>query len=299
MRATTDMTAIDFDSPLEFNRQLIAQSILLSLEALPEFTDHRAIRNVLDIACGPGGWALDVAVGDPDKRVTGIDRRATMVDFARASARVRGLQNVQFRCMDAREGLDFPDSSFDLINASCLSEFLLKPHWVPLLRECRRILRPGGILRLTEYEVGMSNAPAHEEVMKLFLKSMFQSDRSFSPDGRHIGLIFKLHSFLEEAGFGGVYCRSYHLDYSSGCPLHEPWTEVLLTLLDLALPFMVGYSSATREEVQFQLEQMAQQMRRRQFCALWPFLTALGTRPKETADNACRHGTDGSGTQFD
>jgi tRNA G46 methylase TrmB len=48
----------------------------------PEIIDFSGIKNVLDIACGPGGWALDVALAHPEVEVIGIDLSDTMVRYA-------------------------------------------------------------------------------------------------------------------------------------------------------------------------------------------------------------------------
>jgi SAM-dependent methyltransferase len=43
--------------------------------------------------------------------------------------------------------MPFQDGSFDLISAAAVIEHLSKPH--EFLRECRRVLKPGGLLILT------------------------------------------------------------------------------------------------------------------------------------------------------
>src|SRR5437588_5676239 len=65
----------------------------------PERSDLSSIQRILDIGCGPGGWTLDVAYTYPDKEVVGIDISQTMINYARARARVQGLDNASFRVM--------------------------------------------------------------------------------------------------------------------------------------------------------------------------------------------------------
>src|SRR5579883_2469894 len=78
------------------------------------------IARVLDIGCGPGGWVHEVA-------------------HARAHAKVRGLRNVHFHVMNALKPLDFPDESFDLVNARTIFGFVPREAWPRLLLGCRRI----------------------------------------------------------------------------------------------------------------------------------------------------------------
>src|SRR5437764_8840112 len=70
--------------------------------------DLANIRDILDIACGPGGWVLDVAHAYPKKRVVGIDISRLMIEYARAQAKVQWLENASFRVMDVLKPLDFP-----------------------------------------------------------------------------------------------------------------------------------------------------------------------------------------------
>ncbi len=107
----------------------------------PEIIDFSGIKNVLDIACGPGGWALDVALAHPEVEVIGIDISETMVRYARAFARVQGLDNARFSTMDVLQPLDFPDGAFDLVNARFLAAVLPAEAWPEVVGEYVRVLR--------------------------------------------------------------------------------------------------------------------------------------------------------------
>jgi SAM-dependent methyltransferase len=126
----------------------------------PELGDELAnMHSILDLACGRGGWVLDAAYAYPTVEVVGIDIDASLVQYARAHARVQGLENATFQHMDISRPLAFPDHSIDLINARFLFSVLSKNAWTPLVAECLRILRPGGVLRLTEMEKPISETP--------------------------------------------------------------------------------------------------------------------------------------------
>ncbi len=80
----------------------------------PEQTDPTRIRRVLDVGCGPGGWALDVAQAYPEVQVEGIDISQRMVAYAREQAAARQVADrVTFHVMDALRMLEFPDAYFE------------------------------------------------------------------------------------------------------------------------------------------------------------------------------------------
>jgi phosphatidylethanolamine/phosphatidyl-N-methylethanolamine N-methyltransferase len=100
----------------------------------------------------PGRRVLEAGVGTglalpryaPDKRVTGIDLSAEMLEKARARVAEQRLANVEaLREMDA-EATDFPDGSFDISVAMFVASVV--PHPRRLLAEMRRVVRSGGHL---------------------------------------------------------------------------------------------------------------------------------------------------------
>ena len=99
---------------------------------------------VLDLACGPGdtGFLALETVG-PSGRLIATDFSQNMVDVARRRAGDLGLENVDFKVMNA-EDMDLPDDSVDAI--LCRWGFMLMLDPAAALRECRRVLRDSGRL---------------------------------------------------------------------------------------------------------------------------------------------------------
>ncbi len=104
------------------------QILTKGMEGLfPESFDLSNVKRILDVACGPGGWVLDVAQ-IPEIEVVGFDISNDLINYARAHAKARGLQNAHFRVMNALQPLDFPASSFDIVNARTMVGFLFPMH---------------------------------------------------------------------------------------------------------------------------------------------------------------------------
>ncbi|MEA4804935.1 class I SAM-dependent methyltransferase [Acetobacterium wieringae] len=77
---------------------------------------------VLDIGCGPGQFAVELA--KKAKKVVGLDFSKKMVDYARENAAAAGLQNAEFIHSDWDSFHDL--ESFDLVIAS-MSPAICKP----------------------------------------------------------------------------------------------------------------------------------------------------------------------------
>ncbi len=248
---------------------------------LAEQADPAVFQDVLDIGCGPGMWALDLAFTYPDMWVMGIDIGEQRVRYARRMAAEQGLNNAHFRVMDATGSLDFPAASFDLVNAQFLFEDLPTDAWAPLLRECRRILRPGGIVRLTESEVATSNSPAHREYWQCYLRASAEANHARSPDDQHLGIIPQLHPLLRHAGFESpdAWRRRYIVEYSSRVGEHQEWCEDLLLKVHHTLPFLARMGMAAPEELQRSVRRMSQEVWHPSYEGMVMVLTSWGRTP--------------------
>ncbi len=70
----------------------------------PERKDLDGIDCILDIGCGPGGWALDVARSYPKKEITGIDISDVMLIYANGQKKLHKLKNIHFKKWMCEEG---------------------------------------------------------------------------------------------------------------------------------------------------------------------------------------------------
>jgi ubiquinone/menaquinone biosynthesis C-methylase UbiE len=111
-------------------------------QALVEYAEPQPGMNVLDLASGTGepGISTAMRVG-PEGHVTALDLSADLLAIAEGRARQRNLSNFSTRQGDAHE-LPFPDQSFDLITCRLGVMFFVQAEQA--LRECRRVLKPGG-----------------------------------------------------------------------------------------------------------------------------------------------------------
>jgi ubiquinone/menaquinone biosynthesis C-methylase UbiE len=105
----------------------------------PDFSPKR----ILEMGCGTGASTLPLKAAWPDADVSGIDVGAPMVRYAHARAEALGVP-LHFSQQNAVR-TDFPDGSFDLVVSMLVNHEMPLDVYQNILRECHRLLAPGGI----------------------------------------------------------------------------------------------------------------------------------------------------------
>lgn len=166
---------------------------LLGADALrAELIAAAALRpghRVLDVGCGTGTLAIAIKRQHPDVDVTGLDPDPKALARARRKADRAGASV----CLDTGFGdqLPYADAAFDRVFSSFMFHHVPTESREPMLREVRRVLKPGGSLHLVDFT---------------------------TPEHGHDGLMARLHpshhldgntdtrlrSLMERAGFRAV-----------------------------------------------------------------------------------------------
>lgn len=103
---------------------------------------------VLDVACGSGGPALELA-RTTGATVVGVDVNRHAIKTARGLAQREGLAAVaRYEEADAARPLPFPDGSFDAV--VCIDAINHLPDRRAVLADWHRLLRPGGSVLFTD-----------------------------------------------------------------------------------------------------------------------------------------------------
>jgi SAM-dependent methyltransferase len=249
---------------------------------LPELSRQEIARlhDVLDVACGPGEWAIALAMLENGIHVIGVDISTNVIRYAQAQAKEHNLP-VDFSVLNVHQHpLPFADATFDLINARLIFAFMTPEKWPLLLSECWRIVKPGGYIRLTEPERTISNDESFEKYMSLWASTFWRDHRSFSPTPIFYGIITHLKRLLTCAGFVHIKHVLYALDISYDSPMHEPYFENVIALLQDGLPFLRRL--ATQEE-QMELDILPKHLRtlvnNENFYGYWPLMTFVARKP--------------------
>lgn len=280
---------IDVESPTEAVRlihqgTLITQALHGPFDGLNE-QERQRFRAILDVACGPGEWALRVAetynAVTTTTTVTGIDISHHMIAYARAQAEMKDLSHATFEVMDILQPLAFPDDTFDLVNARTIMSVVPSIQWPHVLRECRRVTRPGGIIRLTECEMPLSASPHHMHASDLISQATYLAGHGFSTDGHQIAITPMLIPLLKQAGYQEIQSKGYGISITPGSALYEGILQEAIVSYQLLRPFVVSKGLITAEDFDTLSLLALADMQAPEFSALWYFFSAWGKVPEE------------------
>jgi ubiquinone/menaquinone biosynthesis C-methylase UbiE len=199
-------------------------------ERLVSLTGLLPGQNVLDIACGTG-WATMAAaraVGESGK-IIGIDVEESWLDIAKEKTESAGLSNIEYRRGNA-QALDLTNDSFDVV--TCASSIMLLEDAPGALRECYRVLKPGGTITITS---------AGQRLLQPILKPLGECLSRY--DGQPPAVPFfvestdspeKCRRLLQNAGFREIKITTEDMGYSFS-DTATYWQEITLTFVGIRM----------------------------------------------------------------
>lgn len=107
-------------------------------------------RRALDLACGTGDLGFSLAAAMPGLQVTGVDPSAEMLRIARTRVASPDATRITF-ALGEMAALPAETASVDVITAGY--GFRNVPDLDAAVRECARVLRPGGVLGSLDFFV--------------------------------------------------------------------------------------------------------------------------------------------------
>jgi len=212
-------------------------------EAILEAAHLRPGICVLDLACGVGDPALSIAAEvAPSGRVTATDLGPGMMSLAEELARKKGLANIEFREANA-ESLPFADASFDVL--SCRFGIMFFPDLAKALRECLRVLKPGGRAAFVAW--GKKEQPFFSTTAGIILERAPVPPPPPDPDGPSLfmfGERDRLRRALESAGFANVHEEDRIIPGRWSGSVEEYWEQ----FTEVAAPFRPLLDQLTTEQ---------------------------------------------------
>ena len=153
---------VEIDNPLFRNNR--ASAILARLDVAPGMS-------AIDLGCGPGRLTLPLAAAvGPAGKVLAVDLQPEMLARVEARCESAGLANVLFRRAKLGAG-ELPPGPFD--RATLVTVLGELPNKIAALAEVFQVLRPGGVLAITEV-ITDPHFQARDTVLRLASEAGFR-----------------------------------------------------------------------------------------------------------------------------
>ena len=220
----------------------IAEFTRGATDALLAEANLRPGQRVLDLASGVGDPALRIAqIVGPTGRVIATDLGSGMMSLAAELAEQQNLHTIEFHEAPA-ESLPFPDASFDLV--TCRFGAMFFPDLQRALRECQRVLKPGGKIVFLVW--GIREQPFTSTTVGILLK--YVPAPEVDPDAPSMfmfGVRGRFESALKETGYRLV--KEEHIRVLARWPggPEEYWTQ----FTEVAAPFKPLLAQLTPEKL--------------------------------------------------
>ncbi|KAI8092609.1 S-adenosyl-L-methionine-dependent methyltransferase [Halteromyces radiatus] len=205
--------AEDADHNLHFALKQLFASNVLSL-ALPKFIKNACI---IELGCHRGSWILDMATQFPECQFIGFD-----TNLERLPDGLPVLPNVSFQVGNVANGrLPLEDESVDVVNLRAQNSFMDHHAWRRTFEEAHRVLKPGGLIHIIEYNYKPSGS--------VLIESFTETVRGIMVSlNRDTDRATKLGAQLSSFGFQVIQSISKKVHYGSGEKLGETFTGVSL-----------------------------------------------------------------------
>ncbi len=160
--------------------------------------DPSSLTQILDVGCGTGQWARDMAEAFPGVHVTGIDIEPT---FSAATPLPATVHFVHGNMLD---GLPFRDQCFEYVHQRLLVGAIPAQRWPDHLRELWRVLSVNGWVELVESSSFVRPGPATSQVMNWW-------EQVAPMIGFDLTLLNHLEALLQVIGFRQITTHTLNL----------------------------------------------------------------------------------------
>ncbi|WP_069802810.1 class I SAM-dependent methyltransferase [Thermogemmatispora onikobensis] len=227
-------------------------------------------RRILDVGCGTGQWAFELAHQFPQAEVVGLD-------LEQVKATTSPPPNYRFVQGDILQGLPFDNNSFDFVHQRLLFLAIPQAAWPTAVQELARVTAPGGWVELVEASIAPKDlTPSGAVTQRLFtLGGQLAALRGIDSEGV---VASSLDHYLSATGLIHIERRQIEV------PVGE-WGGRLGSLM--ALNFREGAKALsapiahrftiTEQEVATAIEEMLQEFNR--YHTKYSYIVAYGQKP--------------------
>lgn len=236
----------------------------------------RQPRAILDVACGTGIWAREMALKFPRAQVIGIDIDPSLPERAIEILGPSGRfpQNFRFQVADVLQPLPFEDGAFDFVHARLMSPFIPIKAWPQVVREMARVLKRGGVIEVVDGEQVPRSPSASFGQLFQFPQTLLEKR------GLHVAMGDALMGYFQQAGIHHIQQRKFTL--GQGRSASETARQQRLLAVDL-LAAMANFKPLAVQQygiAEEDFDRLCQQAREEvpRLGIVWPVVFCFGTR---------------------
>ncbi len=276
-KAVTDVTLYDFihhtEEALPFIRQM--QGGRLYPACLPVHSMER----IMDLGCGSGAWIFELSRLHPHLHIYGIESDRQALQQARIRRNQSSVRQIELREMDPLQPLSVPDNFLDLIQMRFRGRGVPPATWPTLLRECWRMLRPGGWLLLVDADYYELSSPAFMRLYRAAMQALMQIQHTMDKSGLSFGFAQCLYGMLIEAGFeeANYETDSIDLGFMSGKP---GWAFLMkiMKFSSYVRPLIVQQNLLSAQEFDALVKQAHIELQHADLCGWGMLISAYGRK---------------------
>lgn len=229
---------------------------------------------ILDVGCGTGRWAAEMATVFPHANVIGIDLVPPPMEKVNPVTGAMDIRpdNFAFVQSNVLDGLPFADGSFDFTHMRLLVFALPKDRWQDVANELYRVTRPGGWVEWLEGGIATQLPGPACERLNQFANEAAQR-RGIDPS-----YVFRIGEFLQRAGLVNVKSRDIILPAGvrAGRIGQMSVTDYLAVITGMKGP-LIAMGVTTPDEFDQTIAQARIELEHGQ--SYWRFPIAFGQRP--------------------
>jgi ubiquinone/menaquinone biosynthesis C-methylase UbiE len=183
-----------------------------------EMADIKSTDTILEVACGTGQATMNLIKAiDQSQTIQAIDLTEQMITKAKKKVERHGFGSyVEFHQGNAKN-LPFENDSFDILYNSFMFDLLDQNDFLIVLKEFKRVLKPGGKLVLV-------NMSKDEEKKRTIYEKLYDKGWINAISGNCRPVMMK--PFVEEAGFK----NSIRLLESNQLSVFGSWTKTEIVI---------------------------------------------------------------------
>lgn len=228
--------------------------------------------SILDVGCGTGRWAMEMARTYPEANVIGLDLLPPPSEeqLNQLPEHDRRPENYIYMQGNALDGLPFPDRTFDFVHQRLLVAGIPVARWPAEVRDLVRVTRPGGWIELVE-AIPASGGPAMNQLREWLVGVGL-------PRGVDIRTTHQIGQYLEAAGAREIAYRELNVQLGkAGGRVGQMMETNYFSLHDGIRGVAIAQGLTTPEQFDATLQQAKAEIATGRY--VWPYYLAYGQRP--------------------